>query len=307
MIGVALRQIWRGLLGLGQNPWAQALTLAAVTLSAFLGGLFLLVLFNLDLQLARAGGDFAFQVYWRADADMAEVKKQWSELDTLPRLAGKTTWSPAQALEELAQTMDDPKGEKNGGQGDDAALDQRILAGLKSDNPLPPTALLTFDAPARDPDQWAKGMLAHLESLKDVTSVRFNALELDFARSWGRFSRRVIWPLIGFLGLVVALVVGNTIKLSLLTRREEVEILHLVGASRWYIQLPLLAGGAVQGLVGSVLALCMLKGVQLSLQDLFNTPPLLLEIRFIPLEQAAVVAAVMVLVSVAASWVAVRQ
>ena len=44
-----------------------------------------------------------------------------------------------------------------------------------------------------------------------------------------------------------------------------------------------------------------------SLQDLFNTPPLMLEIRFIPLEQAAVVLAVMVGVSVAASWVAVRQ
>lgn len=301
MIGVALRQIWRGMRGLGQNPWAQALTLAAVTLSAFLGGLFLLVLFNLDVQLVRTGGDFAFQVYWKPDADMAVVARQWDQLASLPRLAGKTTWSPDQALEELAGAAvkaDDATG---------GALNERILSGLKADNPLPPTVLLTFNAPSESPDQWAKGMLAHLQSLEGVASVRFNALELDFARSWGRFSRRIIWPLIGFLGLVVALVVGNTIKLSLLTRREEVEILHLVGASRWYIQLPLLAGGAVQGLAGSLLALAMLKGVQLSLQDLFNTPPLLLEIRFIPLEQAAVVVAVMVAVSVAASWVAVRQ
>ncbi len=302
MIGVAIRQIWRGLRGLGQNPWAQALTLAAVTLSAFLGGLFLLVLFNLDQQLARTGGDFAFQVYWRADADMAVVNKQWDQLDGLPRLAGKTTWTPDQALEELARSMDGQSGDPA-----DPMLDKRIMAGLKASNPLPATALLTFNAPADDPDPWAKGMLTHLRSLEGVASVRFNALELDFAKSWGRFSRRVIWPLIGFLGLVVALVVGNTIKLSLLTRREEVEILHLVGASRWYIQLPLLAGGAVQGLVGGCLALIMLKGVQLSLQDLFNTPPLMLEIRFIPLEQAAVVVAVMVFVSVAASWVAVRQ
>ena len=302
MIGVALRQIWRGLRGLGQNPWAQALTLAAVTLSAFLGGLFLLVLFNLDLQLARTGGDFAFQVYWRADADMTVVREQWGRLDGLPRLAQKRTWSPDQALEELAGDVTGPDGGA-----DKALLDKRILAGLKKDNPLPPTALLTFAAPSQDPEQWAKGMQSHLESLDGVVSVRFNALELDFAKSWGRFSRRVIWPLIGFLGLVVALVVGNTIKLSLLTRREEVEILHLVGASRWYIQLPLLAGGAVQGLMGSVLALAMLKGVQLSLQDLFNTPPLMLEIRFIPLDQAAVVLAVMVAVSVAASWVAVRE
>ena len=301
MIGVALRQIGRGLVGLGQNPWAQALTLAAVTLSAFLGGLFLLVLFNLDVQLARSGGDFAFQVYWRADADMAAVQKQWADLDGLPRLAGKQTWTPNQALDELAKVSGQPGGDA------DSGLDKRILANLKSDNPLPPTALLTFHAPALDPDQWAKGMLSHLQSLHDVTAVRFNALELDFAKSWGRFSRRVIWPLIGFLGLVVALVVGNTIKLSLLTRREEVEILRLVGASRWYIQLPLLAGGAVQGLAGGVLALAMLKGVQLSLQDLFNTPPLMLEIRFIPMEQAAVVVAVMVGVSVVASLVAVRE
>lgn len=294
MIGPAARLIFRGVRDLGLHPWAQALTLAAVVLTAFLGGLFLLLLHNLDQELLRTRGQLAFQVYWRPRTDMSQVKEQWAGFDELPHLAEKITFTPEECLSELGKSL----GAKN---------NMSRLKELGRDSPLPATALLYFSGLGQDVDAWAKDMLARLKELPGVESVHFNALQLELARSWIAFSHKAVWPLIGFLALVMALVVGNTIKLSMLGRKNEVEILRLVGAGRWYIQLPLLTGGAMQGLVGGGLAMAMLKGVQMGLKDLFASPPLMLKIRFLPLEQVLLVIGVITLVGFLSSWVAIRE
>jgi len=288
------RLMLRGVRDLGVHPWAQALTLAAVTLVAFLGGLFLLVLHNLDRELAAARGSAAFQVYWKQDANQEAVAKQWRELAALPGIADMQTFTPDQALADLMAAM---KG----------SLDTNSLAALKGQNPLPATALLVFNSPQGNPGAWAKDMVAQLSARPGVDRVTYNPLQMDLARSWSGFTRRVAWPLMGFLALVVGLSVGNTVRLSLLSRQNEVDILQLVGAGRWYIQLPLLTGGAVQGLLGSGLALGMLKALQMGVASLFAAPPLMLTVRFLPLPDALLLAATVTGVCILASIVAMRE
>jgi cell division transport system permease protein len=290
MIPLFFRLLGRGVRELFQHPWLQFLTLAAVTLVTLLTGLFLMVLYNLDLQLQQNRGQVQFQIYWQQDADHEHVARQWAELKKLPHLTAIKTFTPEQGLQVLTNTLT---------LGSDLAV-------LRGKSPLPPTALLEFTLTGRDEGKWAKDMLAHLSGLPHVRKVQFNPLQVDLATSWTRFSTTVIWPLILFLGLILALIVGNTIKLSLLHRRQEVDVLRLVGASRFYIQLPLLAGGAFQGLMGSILALAMLKGIQIGLENLLNFPPLWLTIRFLPLEQAAGLVLALSLGGLLSSWVAVR-
>lgn len=290
----APRLMLRGVRDLAVHPWAQALTLAAVTLVAFLGGLFFLVLHNLDRELAAARGSAAFQVYWKPGLAQEEIAKQWKELAALPGLADMQTFTPDQALADLMTAM---KGN----------LDTNSLAALKGQNPLPPTALLVFDSPQGNTAAWAKDMVAKLSARPGVERVNYNPLQMDLARSWSGFTRRVAWPLMAFLALVVGLSVGNTVRLSLLSRQNEVDILQLVGAGRWYIQLPLLTSGAVQGLLGSILALSMLKALQAAVAGLFASPPLSLTVRFLPLPDALLLAATVTGVCVLASVVAMRE
>lgn len=294
MPGVTSRLLLRGVRDLVVHPWAQALTLAAVTLVAFLGGLFLLVLHNLDRELTAVRGQYAFQVYWKAGAGQAEMDRQWAEIKALPGLVEINTFTPDQALADLMDTL---KGR----------LDVAALAALKGQNPLPPTALLVFDGPEGNADQWAKDILARLQARPGVERVHFNPLQMDLARSWSGFTRQVVWPLMAFLALVVGLSVGNTVRLSLLSRQSEVEILQLVGAGRWYIQLPLLVGGAALGLLGSGLALGMLKAVQSGLAAILSAPPLSLTVRFLPAPDALALAATVTAVCVLASLVALRE
>lgn len=291
MLRVVVKLIIQGLTDIRHRPWIHVLTLAAVTLVAFLAGLFLLVLHNLDVELQRSQGEIQFQVYWQPGTDMAAVRAQWRDLEKLDGLKKLETFTPEQGLEILAASL---------GQSGD-------FAWLKGQSPLPATALMTFAMINDDQHAWAKATYLRLEKLPGVEKVSFNPLQLDLARSWTHFSNRVIWPLILFLGLVLALIVGNTIKLAQVHRQREVEILRLVGAARWYIQLPMLVSGALLGSLGGTLALLMLKGVQLSLKNLLHFPPLWLRLEYLPAGHLLLFLAILTGMGIISSWVALRE
>lgn len=281
----------RGLQDALVNPWGQATTLAAVTLVAFLGGFFLMFLHNLDLELHRTRGDILYQLYWKPRSDLNKIKAQWEGFDKLPHLSEKKTFTSEQALKALSESL-----------GKDLDLDW-----IKEQSPLPPTALLTFIPPQKDRQAWTDEMRKRLESLPEVEKVQSSTMGAELLEAWGKTTRRFIWPLIFFLGCVFALVVGNTMKLALLARRDEIEILQLVGARTWYIRLPLLVNGGLHGFVGSILSLSLLKIVQLGLENFLNFSPIYLKIRFLPFGYAFLLVAGLTLAAVASCYAAVRE
>jgi cell division transport system permease protein len=288
----AVKLTYRGVRDMFQHPWAQLFTVLAVSMAAVLAGIFLLLLHNVNEELIRNRGAVEFQVFWRVGADMDEVRTQWERMRGMEHLKEMETYTPETALRELSKDLS--------GQG---ALDW-----LKEDNPLPASAFLSFSIPPGDLSEvWAKGLLAELRTLPDVQAVHYNPMQLDLANSWLAVSRSVIWPVMGFLGLVVAMVVGNTVKLAMLTRKDEIEILSLVGAHPWYIRAPLLASGAVTGLVSSGLALGLLRLLHLRLEHVLDFPPVFVVISFLPTQQSLLLTGVVTLVCVAGSWVAVRR
>ncbi len=264
------------------NPWAQALTFGAVTMITFLAGFFLLFLHNMDNEFRRVHGEMLFQVYWQPDSDLQQVRSQWEEMKKLPFLTQIETYTPSQGLQELSEGM-----------GPDVKMEW-----LRSKSPLPPTAMLAFSPRDKDTDVWSEKMKKDLSSYPGVLKVHSNTASSELAKTWGAASRKFVWPLLFFLALVFALVVGNTIKLSLLSRRDEVEILKLVGARDWYVQIPLVVNGIAQSLAGGVSALLLLKILHGALADILNFPPLYIRLRFLPTGQMFGLLGILVLVSV---------
>jgi cell division transport system permease protein len=65
----------------------------------------------------------------------------------------------------------------------------------------------------------------------------------------------------GFLIIAVIFIVSNTIKLTIYSRRDELEVMSLVGATRFFIKAPFLLEGLIQGMAGSVLSVALLFGL----------------------------------------------
>jgi len=81
-----------------------------------------------------------------------------------------------------------------------------------------------------------------------------------------------------FIGLSLVLLVSslflivNTIRLATFARRREIEVMKLVGASNWFVRVPFMAEGLVQGLIGAGLAVGVVVALKVGFDNWFNSP-----------------------------------
>lgn len=295
MIRALIRLTRQGVYDLALNPLALLFTLTAISLMVFLAGLFLMGLVTVNKQLETNRDETAFQVYWKTGYSLDEIREQWRGMRNLPNFVQVKTYTPEQALMELERKLD--KGSN---------LQSFPLIADK--NPLPATALVYF-APddVTDIERWIKETQGYLANMAGVSKVVATPLRDELGQAWRKISQYIMWPSIVFLTLVMGLVVGNTIRLNMLSRSNEVEILQIIGAYHWYIRFPMMVNGALQGLIGGSIALILLALIHTQLRDALNFPPLMMEVQFLSLGLCLCLVLVPAVMGMLASWLAVRD
>jgi cell division transport system permease protein len=125
-----------------------------------------------------------------------------------------------------------------------------------SENPLPDTLIVTPTLAASTPQGTAalKGAIA---AMPDVQSVQLDTEWVKRLHAMLDILRRVVLLTGGLLGAGVVLIVGNTIRLDILNRRAEIEVMKLVGASDGFARRPFLYSGIWYGLGGGLMALIL--------------------------------------------------
>ena len=125
-----------------------------------------------------------------------------------------------------------------------------------SDNPLPP--LLVVYPLAESLDQ---AELLRLE-ISSLPNVEIAQLDMEWVRrlhSWLELAARMVWALAFALAVAVLLVVVNTIRLAIESRRDEIVIVKLVGATDAFVRRPFLYTGLWYGLIGGVIAVVLIQ------------------------------------------------
>jgi len=133
---------------------------------------------------------------------------------------------------------------------------REILENLKS-NPFPPS----FEAVLKDKTSRPSEILDFLTAMKKrrgIEDIQFNRDWVEKMQSMSRLTRAVGFFLGGILILASFLIISNVIKLNVLARRNEIEILRLVGATNTFIRIPFLLEGIALGIFGSLLSLALL-------------------------------------------------
>ena len=231
-------------------PLATLMTIAVIGITLALpAGLYLAID---NLQRLSANWDTGGQVslFLKLDASDAQAEKLAERVRRMRGVGRVEYRSRAQALAEFKQLS---------GFGE-------ALSALER-NPLP-AVLIVHPAPAAAPDT-LQALLKELRALEPVESAQ---LDLEWVRrlhAMLAIAERGVLVLAGLLALAVLLTVGNTIRLAVLNRRDEIEVTKLMGGTNAFIRRPFLYSGALQGVLGAATA-----GAILTLTLLFLSQPI---------------------------------
>jgi cell division transport system permease protein len=230
----AVRSLWRG--GL-----ATALAVATSAISLFVLGLFLLLGANTARILERWSAAAEFSVYL-ADTASAEDRAAIDRtLTTSGVVADSTFVTPAQALEVFARQFPDLAG----------------AARSLPTNPLPASYEVRLK-PDLAHDQAADRLAERLRTLPGVSDVRYDRRWIDRLLGVVRAIRGAGLGLAALLIVAAAITIMSVVRLTLVARRQEIEIMQLVGAPLTYIRGPFVMEGLLQGLAGALVALLLL-------------------------------------------------
>ncbi|ACJ31427.1 Cell division ABC transporter, permease protein FtsX [Shewanella piezotolerans WP3] len=120
-------------------------------------------------------------------------------------------------------------------------------------NPLPAVVMVTPSLKYSSPEG-ARELLRKLEQEAEVSFGRLDIEWLERLQAVVRLLERTVLAIAALLVLAVVLVIGNTIRLAIMNRRTEIEVMKLVGATEAFIQRPFLYTGIWFGIIGGVLA-----------------------------------------------------
>ncbi len=125
------------------------------------------------------------------------------------------------------------------------------------ENPLPDTLHVKVDSP--DHLQGVFDNIKQITSVEDMSYAKDLAAKIELVN---HVVKTITLIVIGVMGLLTITIINNTIQLVIQSRKEEIEIMRLMGVSNWYIRFPFIMQGAFYGFTGSLLALIPLQYVQ---------------------------------------------
>ena len=285
---------------LRRNAAPSTAAIVTTSVTVILLGVLIPIFQTASAKSDEVRGQLNFQVALYADATQGEIDSLGRELEGVAHVKTVEFVSKTQALEELKEDL-----------GKDKA---RELTSQLSENPLPASYRVTPDDAAN-----LTGIREAIVStapngerrtISPIVEKIFDRQDESQKIEQVTGALKIVLTVITLLLLAASLMlVGNTIRLSIYTRRREVEVMRLVGATRWFIRWPFMIEGVVVGFTGGLVAILILWLGKITIVD-----PLSDSFSFVAAQDnisfpalIAVLFASAVLVSAAGSGVTLRR
>jgi cell division transport system permease protein len=218
-----------------------AVATTAFTLSCF--GVFLLLYLNLKELTSALQQDIEVILYLADGLSSQQVGELQQRLAGQPEIGSLKFVSKDQALADFRSQF---------------PSEQRLLQGL-GENPLPASFVITLTPQYRS-SVAVKRWTERLKALPGIAEVQYSRDWIDTLATIVRYIELGAMAVGMILAAASVTIIASTIRLALYARRDEIEILRLVGATGTFIKVPYLLEGAVLGLFGGALSLLVLRG-----------------------------------------------
>lgn len=261
----------RAVTNIRQNVFVNVVTIATITLALLIVALFLLVFANLEGVADNWSERVQVTVYFDKELTSPEQTALRDKVLALPGASRVSYVSREEALKRFKNRL---RGQET------------ILEGVKPEV-LPTSFEITLKRANRD----TKSVEDFVSALKKIPGIN----EVQYGEEWVRrfnsflnFMRLLGALLGGFLVVAVVFIVSNTIKLTIYARRDELDVMSLVGATRFFIKAPFLIEGLIQGLAGAIIAIALLfalyEGFLQNAGSFLTFNPAASGMSFLPLE-----------------------
>lgn len=225
-----------------QRPFATLLTVGVMAVALALPLGLGLALGNIERFSGSVSESREISVFMQPDVDVEKARSLAAGIAQRDDVAAVTVRTPEEGLAEFRAMSDLAD-----------ALD------LLEENPLPTTLVV-------EPRDDGDALAAALRELPGVDTVQHDAVWRQRLSAWLGFGERVVQVVAVLLGLGVLLVVGNTVRLEIGARSEEIGVLQHLGATDGFVRRPYLYLGAWYGLSAGLLAAVLLSIAGLGLQ-----------------------------------------
>lgn len=273
------------------SPVSTLMTVLVIAIALSMPAGLAKLLMNAQQVAARWDGNPQISLYMQQGATPAEQQTLLEAVKGTPGVLSATLISPEQALDEFRQLS---------GYGE--AVD------LLGHNPLP--ALISIEPAGQDPKE-LQALRDRLAGLTGVDSAELDMAWLARLRAILEFGERLLATLfVGFL-MAVLLVVVNTIRLAIESRRDEIVTVKMLGATNAFVRRPFLYMGFWSGLLGGLLAAIFVTATLFWLNEpltelarLYQAP---LHIEGLTLREWFVIPAFSAVLGLIGAWFAVRR
>ena len=216
-------------------------SIIAIMSSLFILGVVLIIVFNLNYMAEGIESKVEISVFLKRDVADNEIQSIKNRMEAWEGVYEVEFISKKQALEQWKKEL-----------GDKASL----LEGYSDDkNPLPDKFVLRIEKP-----EYAEGILSNIKKIQNIEKVNYSREVADVISKVVNITRLIGFSISALLALIATIIINNTIKMAVYSRRREINIMKYIGATDWYIRWPFIIEGFVLGNLGAILACSLLAG-----------------------------------------------
>lgn len=287
------RHLRESVKSLGRNSWMTFASISAVTVTLLLVGVFAVIMMNLNKVATDLENDVEIRVLIDIMEDDEQTAKAEAELiaqiENLPEVEEVVYSAKEQELNDLIKDF-----------GDELSL-------FEQNNPLHNVLYVK----AADPQQTAN-VAKQIEKLDHINDVLYGEGKVEKLFSFLNISRNIGLVLILGLLFTAMFLISNTIRITITARKDEIEIMKLVGATNSFVRVPFVLEGMWIGLLGSIIPITAVsviyynlyntlsKRIQGNLLELLEVTPLLYQV-------SALLVGIGLLIGIWGSFMSVRK
>lgn len=266
----------RALSNIRQNVFVNVVTIGTIALALLIVSLFLLVFMNMESAAENWSERVQVTAYFDHELSSRELASFRGRINGLPEVSRIFYVSREEAMKRFKDRL---RGQET------------LLEGVRPEV-LPTSLEITLKRSSRDTLAVEK-FVTVLKRIPGISEVQYGE---EWVRRFNLFLNfmRLVGALLGaFLVVAVIFIVSNTIKLTIYARRDELEVMSLVGATRFFIKAPFLVEGIIQGGAGALLAMLLLFGLyelfMYNADTLLTFNPVTSGLSFLPIEYLGII------------------